>query len=51
MSIMMSPTTKVVNDQSRMNIELGRKSIGVNELLPTQRIVSPSKIIYKPSVR
>ena len=50
MNIMMSPT-KVVNDHSRMNIELGRKTIGGNELLPTQRIVSPAKIIYKPSVR
>ena len=50
MSNMISPM-KIVNDCSRMNIELGRKNVGVNELIPTQRIVSPAKIMIKPSVR
>lgn len=42
----------VNDDGSRMNIELGRQRVAkVNELIPTQRVVSPAKVVIKPSVR
>ncbi len=53
----MSPIKSMLNnDRSYIKVDLGRKVVNVNELMPTQRIVSPSKFVqqqvhYQPSPR